>query len=104
MADAYFVLSDPERRMEYDLVYKSKKERTADPSASAKFFTNFANMFSGKGPEPASGNAERPDADGVFADVFDEVGGYFSSRRRHWRFCEPDLTIITPVRCASVFV
>ena len=32
-------------------------------------------MFNGKGPEPAPENADRPDADGVFADVFDEVGG-----------------------------
>ena len=60
--------------MEYDSLYKSKKERTDDPSASANFFTNFANMFSGKGSEPAPENADRPDADGVFADVFDEVG------------------------------
>ena len=75
IADAYFVLSDPERRREYDSLYRSKKERTDDPSASANFFTNFANMFNGKGSEPAPENADRPDADGVFADVFDEVGG-----------------------------
>jgi len=75
IADAYFVLSDPERRREYDSLYKSKKGRTDDPSASANFFTNFANMFNGKGPEPAPDNADRPDADGMFADVFDEVGG-----------------------------
>ena len=71
--------------MEYDSLYKSKRERTADPSASANFFTNFASMFSGKGPEPAPENAERPDADGVFADVFDEVGGYLSNCHRHRR-------------------
>jgi len=73
IADAYFVLSDPGRRKEYDVLYRSKKERTADPSASANFFTNFANMFGGKGPEPAPEDAERPDADYMFADVFDEV-------------------------------
>ena len=78
MADAYFVLSDPERRKEYDSLYRSKKERTEDPSASANFFTNFANMFGGKGPESAPGNAERPDADYMFADVFDEVSGFHS--------------------------
>ena len=61
--------------MEYDSLYKSKREHTDDPSASANFFTNFANMFGGKGPGPAPENAERPDADGVFADVFDEVCG-----------------------------
>ena len=30
-------------------------------------------MFGGKGPETAPENAERPDADYMFADVFDEV-------------------------------
>ena len=75
VADAYFVLSDPERRREYDSLYKTNKERTADPSASTNFFANFANMFSGKGPEHTPENAERPDPDGVFADVFDEVSG-----------------------------
>lgn len=33
-------------------------------------------MFGGKGPEPAPENAERPDADNMFADVFDEVSEY----------------------------
>lgn len=78
VADAYFVLSDPERRREYDSLYRSKKERTEDPSASTNFFTNFASMFSGKGAGPAPENTERPDADNVFADVFDEVGGFHS--------------------------
>lgn len=76
MADACFVLSDPGRRREYDSLYRSKKERTEDPSASANFFTTFANMFGGKGTEPAPGNGERPDADHMFADVFDEVSGF----------------------------
>jgi hypothetical protein len=67
-----------QRRKEYDSLYRSKKERTEDPSASANFFTSFANMFGGKGPEPASENAERPDADHMFADVFDEVSGFLS--------------------------
>jgi len=30
-------------------------------------------MFGGKGTQPAPENAQRPDADGVFADVFDEL-------------------------------
>jgi len=84
VADAYFVLSDPDRRKEYDAVYKSKKERTADPSASANFFTNFANMFGGKGPEPAQENAERPDADYMFADVFDDLLRPEIQNRAHW--------------------
>lgn len=33
-------------------------------------------MFNGKGAEPAPENAERPDADATFADVFDEVSGF----------------------------
>jgi curved DNA-binding protein CbpA len=77
VADAYFVLSDPERRKEYDNLYGSRSDRTQDPNASTSFFANLANMFMGKapatgGPEPATG-AERPDADGVFADVFEEA-------------------------------
>ena len=32
-------------------------------------------MFGGKGAEPTPENAERPDADYMFADVFDEVRG-----------------------------
>jgi DnaJ-class molecular chaperone len=67
-------LSDPDRRKEYDSLYRAKKDRTADPSASANFFANFANMFgAGKGAEHTPENAERPDADYMFADVFDEV-------------------------------
>jgi DnaJ-class molecular chaperone len=75
VADACFILSDPGRRREYDSLYGSKKQRTEDPSASANFFTNFANMFGGKGTEAAPENTERPDADHMFADVFEEVSG-----------------------------
>lgn len=81
VADAYFVLFDPDRRKEYDVLYKVKKERTADPSASANFF---ANLFGGKGPESASESAERPDADYVFADVFDELLRPEFQNRAHW--------------------
>jgi len=76
VADAYFVLSDAGRRKEYDLIYVSRADRTEDPHASANFFANFANMFMGKGnsgAEPAAADADRPDADGVFADVFEEL-------------------------------
>ena len=38
-------------------------------------------MFGGKGAEPAPENAERPDADYVFADVFDEVREYVGNSR-----------------------
>jgi curved DNA-binding protein CbpA len=75
IADAYYVLSDPKRRREYDLLYNARSDRTDAPSSSGAFFTQFANMFSG-GPTNATGeqpeNAQ-PDPNGVFADVFDEV-------------------------------
>lgn len=84
MADAYYVLSDAARRKEYDALYSSRShsERTTEPDASTSFFANFANMFGGAangdaGPGPrAEGFAEgqRPDAEGVFGDVFEEVG------------------------------
>jgi len=79
VADAYYVLSDPSRRRDYDHQYKSRSfnERTPDPGASANFFANFANMFSGAN---TSDNAQtppeqqqRPDAEGTFNDVFEEL-------------------------------
>lgn len=82
VADAYYVLSDTTRRREYDALYASRStsDRTNDPSSSASFFANFANMFTGAagasagtgtGAAPAGG--EHPNAEGVFADVFDDV-------------------------------
>ncbi|TCD67035.1 hypothetical protein EIP91_000655 [Steccherinum ochraceum] len=78
VADAYYVLSDPSRRKEYDSLYSTRKEkeRTNSPNASANFFSTFANMFTGgaKNTQGADGPAaDRPDAEGVFADVFDEM-------------------------------
>jgi len=78
VADAYYVLSDVKRRRDYDLQYQSRSfnERTPDPDASANFFANFANMFgagtsntSNACPEPQP----RPDAEGTFNDVFEEL-------------------------------
>ena len=72
VADAYYVLSDPIRRQEYDHLYstRSRRERTEQPDASSSFFSSFANMFGGAtGATPP----QRPDAEGVFADVFEEV-------------------------------
>jgi DnaJ-class molecular chaperone len=80
VADAYYVLSDTTRRREYDTLYasRSKSDRTNDPTSSTNFFANFANMFAsaagsstGAGTAPAEG--EQPNAEGVFADVFDDV-------------------------------
>ncbi|KAG5654772.1 hypothetical protein H0H81_003780 [Sphagnurus paluster] len=78
VADAYYMLSDPQRRKEYDILYASRSstDRTNDPNASRSFFSQFAGMF-GNGSAGATGTAapqgQRPDAEGVFADVFDEL-------------------------------
>lgn len=79
VADAYYVLSDPVRRREYDALRSSRRpqEQTADPSASSSFFANFASMFGGAAPGGAStantSSNQRPDAEDVFGDVFEEV-------------------------------
>lgn len=119
VADAYYVLSDTQRRREYDALLRTKGYRTAagagasdgasggasgfgstDPAASAAFFEQFRQYFSsaaaGAGAKtkekddassdedvefeevpPASSSAwnagARPDAEGVFTDVFEEL-------------------------------
>ncbi|CCA67878.1 hypothetical protein PIIN_01701 [Serendipita indica DSM 11827] len=84
VADAYYVLSDPTRRREYDalLASHSYSERTTDADASSNFFSAFANMFtgaanagssSGTQPEEKPEPFERPDAENTFADVFEEM-------------------------------
>lgn len=88
VADAYYVLSDATRRREYDSLRSTRgfDERSTDPNASANFFANFANMFTGAaGAGAASGSGrgagagagfadgQRPDAEGVFGDVFEDV-------------------------------
>ncbi|OAX40098.1 DnaJ-domain-containing protein [Rhizopogon vinicolor AM-OR11-026] len=72
VADAYYVLSDPVRRKEYDALYSSKGagDKTSDPKASSNFFAHFANMFGGGAAQPQE---PRPDAENVFADVFEEL-------------------------------
>lgn len=73
-------MSDPVRRREYDQLRSSRNqyERTDDPNASADFFATFASMFSGTssttgGTGAGDGTGQRPDAQGVFGDVFEEV-------------------------------
>ncbi|KAH9857909.1 DnaJ domain-containing protein, partial [Lenzites betulinus] len=79
VADAYYVLSDPTRRKEYDILYTTRgpQERTDQPNASANFFSTFSNMFGqgAGGAQSATGAtaADRPDAEHVFADVFEEL-------------------------------
>jgi len=92
VADAYYVLSDPARRREYDILLQSRptSSQSSDPSASNNFFAEFAKYFSGgtgtgttyaEDEEPKAGTGaygpgvapERPNADGVFTDVFEEL-------------------------------
>ncbi|KAI0793381.1 DnaJ domain-containing protein [Abortiporus biennis] len=78
VADAYYVLSDPLRRAEYDNLYssRSQRDRTNEPKASANFFSTFSNMFGaggGTGETNGPTDGDRPDADNVFADVFEEL-------------------------------
>lgn len=65
MADAYYVLSDTKRRREYDILYKTRRDRTTDPGPSSSFGT---------------ADETRPNPEGVFADVFDEVRPSLTSR------------------------
>ncbi|KAG6846013.1 hypothetical protein H0H87_011061 [Tephrocybe sp. NHM501043] len=71
LADAYYVLSDPTRRREYDTLYASRpsNDRTSDPSASSSFFERFSGIFTGSAPQAAP----QPNAEHVFADVFEEL-------------------------------
>jgi len=72
VADAYYVLSDPKRRQEYDILYKTRSDRTDDPNSSSSFFSQFSSMFGGATPNSRTGTGQ-PNPDGVFADVFDEL-------------------------------
>ncbi|RDB28178.1 putative J domain-containing protein C63.13 [Hypsizygus marmoreus] len=90
VADAYYVLSDPTRRKEYDTLYASHtSDRTNDPSSSSSFFSQFAGMFGGAGARTGNGGAppapgQRPDPEGVFADVFEELLRPEVERHAHW--------------------
>ncbi|KAF8707574.1 DnaJ protein, partial [Rhizoctonia solani] len=72
VADAYYVLSDPVRRKEYDTLFAQRTSHfTTDPGASESFFAQFANLFTGGGSsEPPP---HRPDPEGVFGDVFEDL-------------------------------
>ncbi|TXT15933.1 hypothetical protein VHUM_00436 [Vanrija humicola] len=101
VADAYYVLSDPHRRAEYDRLFRSRPASaftspTADEdeqdAASSNFFAEFAKFFteatgangtgadSGVGSGASTPGGEKPTpADGapapggVFGDVFEEL-------------------------------
>jgi len=91
MADAYYVLGDPARRREYDILLSSRpaSSRSSDPESSGAFFADFARYFSGGAGASGTSSAskekpspqaygpgvapERPDAEFVFTDVFAEL-------------------------------
>ncbi|KAF9514186.1 hypothetical protein BS47DRAFT_1343277, partial [Hydnum rufescens UP504] len=91
VADAYYVLSNPQRRGEYDALLRARSTTSdgsssssfssTEPSASAAFFEQFKAYFSRPPPEAGTASSDiptpgeawgggvRPDAQGVFADV-----------------------------------
>ncbi|ORX37350.1 DnaJ domain-containing protein [Kockovaella imperatae] len=84
VADAYYVLSDPARRAEYDSLFHSRPpgaftddgaSEYEQDQASSSFFQNFSQYFGNS--TNATGNAgtgqARPDPNGVFGDVFEEM-------------------------------
>lgn len=75
VADAYYVLSDPTRRREYDSLYASRPrhEKAPDADASSNFFAQFASMFGGAAAGAGATPGDRPDAENLFADAFEEV-------------------------------
>lgn len=88
VADAYYILSDSTQRAQYDSLRSARdaRERSTDPGSSANFFANFANMFAGTGTGSSAGAGagagvpppQRPDAEGVFGDVFEDVRCFLS--------------------------
>ncbi|KAG8947450.1 hypothetical protein FRC04_010771 [Tulasnella sp. 424] len=110
IADAYYVLSDPTRRREYDILLSSRpsSNRSSDPSSSSNFFAEFAKFFSGAaaGGDNASASSsktssaqkekpsqkaqgpgvapDRPNAEFVFTDVFEELLRPEVERRVPW--------------------
>lgn len=85
MADAYYVLSDPARRAEYDSLFRSRPSSAftddgasefEQEQASGSFFDNFSSFFqnaTGQGATAGAQGHPRPDANGVFGDVFEEM-------------------------------
>jgi len=78
VADAYYVLSDSNRRREYDALYDSRSDKTTDPNAFSSFFTN---MF---GSTSTNTTGAQPNPDHVFTDVFDELLRPEVDRHTHW--------------------
>ncbi|WVR06088.1 hypothetical protein IAU60_003116 [Kwoniella sp. DSM 27419] len=91
VSDAYYVLSDPSRRAEYDALFRSRPSSAftddnaseyEQDQASGNFFSNFSQFFqnaTGAAGAGAAGSTAgeslggRPDAHNVFGDVFEEM-------------------------------
>lgn len=81
VADAYFVLSDKTRRSEYDMLARSSGTNKHSAGAGDFAFKDFASMFGAGGGHSGEADFEdlpraetgRPDPQGVFANVFDDV-------------------------------
>lgn len=81
MADAYFVLSDKTRRSEYDMLAATSGTNTYTGGAGGFqdfAFKDFASMFGGTKAaddheDLPRADTGRPDPEGVFANVFDDV-------------------------------
>lgn len=105
VSDAYYVLSDPGRRAEYDSLFRSRPSSafTEDNAseyeqaqASGNFFQNFAQFFQNASTssaagednkeraETGAGTGRRPNADNVFGDVFEEMLAPEVSHVRPW--------------------
>ncbi|GAA5850177.1 hypothetical protein JCM8547_001031 [Rhodosporidiobolus lusitaniae] len=75
VADAHYTLSDPGRRRAYDNLRSANQSRwTEEPQESGNFWDYFGG---GKKEEEAESDdgfeSERPDADHVFGNVFEEM-------------------------------
>ncbi|KAG0142403.1 hypothetical protein CROQUDRAFT_67261 [Cronartium quercuum f. sp. fusiforme G11] len=72
VADAYYVLSDPIRRKEYDQTFKETNWNQNDynTSNSESFFSRF---FGSNSSTEGNNNNQRPDPDLTFATVFEDM-------------------------------
>ncbi|WVQ82480.1 hypothetical protein IAT38_004609 [Cryptococcus sp. DSM 104549] len=107
VSDAYYVLSDPARRAEYDQLFRSRPSTafTEDNAseyeqeqASGNFFQNFSHFFqnatgaaagaagssSGRDEKTGAAAGGRPDAEGVFGNVFADMLAPEVERVKPW--------------------
>ncbi|KEI37747.1 uncharacterized protein L969DRAFT_52683 [Mixia osmundae IAM 14324] len=74
VADAYYVLSDPQRRREYDVEYRQRPSRSTSEQSSADFFKSFFASATGTpGASTSSTGDQQPDPDGIFGNVFEDL-------------------------------